>query len=151
MCMIFALGSCSGAHFNPAVTVAIICADCGKCSVSDGADYIAVQIAGGICAACTFMFMEKGQAFGLGPQGKYNMVQACTAEFVFTFVLCFVALCVATTKAGLSEFFGLAIGMCVTVGGYAIGGVSGGSLNPAVAIGVSTSFMLCFVVLNVAC
>merc|ERR1712216_854265 len=52
---------------------------------------------------------------------------------------CFVVLCVATTRAGLSEYFGLAIGSCVTVGGCAIGAVSGGSLNPAVSVGIATS------------
>jgi glycerol uptake facilitator-like aquaporin len=35
--------------------------------------------------------------------------------------------------------FGLAIGSCITVGGYAIGGVSGGSLNPAVSFGIDTT------------
>merc|ERR1719181_584787 len=89
----------------------------------------------------TYMVMENGKTFGLGPQGSYKIAQACCAELVFTFVLCFVVLCVATTKAGLSEFFGLAIGMCVTVGGYAIGGVSGGSLNPAVSVAISTSHL----------
>jgi len=51
MCMIFALGSCSGAHFNPAVTTAIICR--GKMSPQDGAKYMGVQVAAGICAAFT--------------------------------------------------------------------------------------------------
>merc|ERR1719222_169542 len=37
------------------------------------------------------------------------------------------------------QFFGLAIGSCVTVGGFAIGGISGGSLNPAVSWGIVTS------------
>merc|ERR1719274_581270 len=58
------------------------------------------------------------------------------AEIVFTFVLCFVVLSVATSKDASSQMFGLAIGSCVTVGGNAIGGVSGGSLNPAVSFGI---------------
>merc|ERR1719231_1246806 len=67
------------------------------------------------------------------------MAEAGAAEVVFTFVLCFVVLCVATTKAGLSQYFGFAIGSCVTAGGCAIGAVSGGSLNPAVSVGISAS------------
>merc|ERR1719224_186062 len=86
--------------------------------------------------------MEQGKSFGLGPQGKYRMAQACVAEVVFTFVLCFVVLSVATTKNALSEYFGFAIGMCVTVGGCAIGKVSGGSMNPAVSIGISSSHII---------
>merc|ERR1712232_476943 len=60
------------------------------------------------------------------------------AEVIFTFVLCYVVLCVAvstTTKS--SDMFGLAIGSCVSVGGFAIGGISGGSMNPAVSFGIA--------------
>merc|ERR1712224_747479 len=64
------------------------------------------------------------------------------AEFMLTFVLAFVVLSVATVKSSLSEYFGFAIGMCVTVGGCAIGKVSGGSLNPAVSIGISSSHLI---------
>merc|ERR1719401_354642 len=61
-------------------------------------------------------------------------------EFVFTFLLAYVVLSVATVKTAytpLSEYFGLAIGSCVTAGGLAIGSLSGGSLNPAVSIGLA--------------
>jgi glycerol uptake facilitator-like aquaporin len=56
-------------------------------------------------------------------------------------LLCFVVLSVATTMSPSKDMFGLAIGACVTVGGFAIGGVSGGSLNPAVSVG-RLSFIL---------
>merc|ERR1719235_131432 len=69
-------------------------------------------------------------------------MQALSGEFLFTFVLCFVVLCVATTTKPLSQFFGLAIGSCVTAGGWAIGNISGGSLNPAVSFGISLSSLL---------
>merc|ERR1719390_582855 len=82
-----------------------------------------------------------GETFKLNP-GAYRWDQVVQAEFVFTFVLAFVVLSVATVKEPLSEYFGFAIGMCVTVGGFAIGKVSGGSLNPAVSIGISSSHIL---------
>jgi len=141
MCMIFALGTCSGAHFNPAVTAAILASGRNKCSPQDGALYIVVQIVGGILAAFTYSAMMNGETFGLKPAG-YEWSQACIAEFMFTFVLAFVVLSVATVKNSLSEFFGFAIGMCVTVGGFAIGKISGGSLNPAVSFGISASHMV---------
>jgi len=141
MCMIFALGTCSGAHFNPAVTVAIICSGRGKCSPKDGAMYMGVQIVGGICAAFTYSFLMNGETFALKP-AAYAWHQVVAAEFVFTFVLAFVVLSVATVNSALSQYFGFAIGMCVTVGGCAIGKVSGGSLNPAVSIGISSSHIL---------
>merc|ERR1719169_119031 len=83
--------------------------------------------------------MHHGKTFALGPVAPYNWSQALTAEFVFTFVLCFVVLSVATVKTPLSQYFGLAIGSCVTVGGIGIGNVSGGSLNPAVSTGISAA------------
>jgi aquaporin Z len=141
MCMIYALGTVSGAHFNPAVTTAIICSGRGKCTAKDGAHYIGVQILGGICAAFTYSALMNGETFALKPPA-YKWSQALLAEFVFTFVLSFVVLSVATVKNALSEYFGFAIGMCVTVGGCAIGKVSGGSLNPAVSIGISTSHII---------
>eukprot|EP00747_Dinoflagellata_sp_TGD_P126006 gnl/TRDRNA2_/TRDRNA2_174230_c4_seq53.p1 gnl/TRDRNA2_/TRDRNA2_174230_c4~~gnl/TRDRNA2_/TRDRNA2_174230_c4_seq53.p1 ORF type:complete len:462 (-),score=101.04 gnl/TRDRNA2_/TRDRNA2_174230_c4_seq53:107-1492(-) len=138
MCMIYALGSCSGAHFNPAVTVAIVATMRDIISIQDAVAYIAVQLVGGIAAAFTYVAMENGKSFPLGPGANYGWAAAGVAEVVFTFVLCFVVLSVATTKKALSEFFGFAIGSCVTVGGYAIGAVSGGSLNPAVSVGIAT-------------
>jgi len=141
MCMIFALGSVSGAHFNPAVTTAILCSGRGCIEAKEAAMYMGVQIVGGICAAFTYSAMMNGATFALKP-AAYAWHQVCIAEFVFTFVLAFVVLSVATVKGPLSEYFGFAIGMCVTVGGCAIGKVSGGSLNPAVSFGISTSHII---------
>lgn len=138
MCMIYALGSVSGAHFNPAVTVAIFLRGAMKGGPVMAAKYVAAQILGGLVASFTYGLM-KGATFALKPSPWYA---ALLGEFVFTFVLAFVVLSVATTEAGLKEMFGLAIGMCVTLGGNAVGKISGGSLNPAVSIALSTSHIV---------
>lgn len=135
MCMIFALGSSSGAHFNPAVTMAI--ASSGKQPWSEAVAYMVTQLLGGICAAFTYAFMMNGETVALGP--KLGTFEALFGEFIFTFLLAFVVLSVAVVKSPLSEFFGLAIGACVIAGGYAIGNLSGGSLNPAVSAGLAFS------------
>lgn len=142
MCMIFALGSCSGAHFNPAVTVAILGAGRDKISPNDAMMYIFSQILGGVTAAFTYSAMENGKTFPLGPGKGYGWMHAGGAEIIFTFLLCFVVLSVATVNEPLTEYFGLAIGSCVTAGGYAIGAVSGGSLNPAVSFGIAASSVM---------
>jgi len=142
MCMIFALGDVSGANFNPAVTVAILASGRSKIEAAQAGAYIGCQLAGGVVAAFTYSAMHHGRTFDLGPKAPYGWIGAVAGEYVFTFVLCFVVLNVATTKEPLSQYFGLAIGSCVTAGGLAIGGVSGGSLNPAVSVGISASAVL---------
>jgi len=137
MCMIYALGSVSGAHFNPAVTVAILMAGRDKIQGGIGVAcaYICVQLVAGGAAALVYIHLM-GEGFGLGPVAPYGWGHAICMEFVFTFILCFVVLNVATSRVPSKEMFGLAIGSCVTCGGFAAGGISGGSLNPAVSLGI---------------
>ncbi|CAK0828334.1 unnamed protein product [Prorocentrum cordatum] len=140
MCMIFALGDVSGAHFNPAVTAAIW--SIGKIDGAAASTYVCFQMFGGILAAITYVIIYSGASFALAPEDGYGVAEVAVAETFFTFVLCLVVLSVACSpsaeKGGYSEVFGLAIGSCVTVGGYAIGAISGGCLNPAVSFGIAT-------------
>jgi aquaporin Z len=143
MCMIYSLGNVSGAHFNPAVTLAIFLSGRRKIEggILEAVGYMFIQVLAGILAGVTYTLVC-GTSFGLGPGPKYGWVAVCVAEVMFTFILCFVVLNVATVDSSASatkDMFGLAIGMCVTVGGYAIGAISGGSLNPAVSIGLDTA------------
>mmetsp|Transcript_13934 Transcript_13934/g.36887 ORF Transcript_13934/g.36887 Transcript_13934/m.36887 type:complete len:452 (-) Transcript_13934:243-1598(-) len=142
MSMIYALGDVSGAHFNPAVTVAI--AGCGrnKITPAEVGMYIVAQVAGGISAGFSYKAYYHGNSFPLGPVGDSSWGEVSVAESVFTFVLCFVVLSVAISeKTAAPEMFGLAIGSCVTMAGCAIGGISGAALNPAVAAGIAVSHM----------
>merc|ERR1719217_1655227 len=147
MCMIYALGSVSGAHFNPAVTFAIICAGRGKIKIQEAGLYMLVQIFAGIIAAFTYAGVYHGKTFFLLPNKKdgFDWGDVAAGEIVFTFVLCYVVLCVATTtppgpkEPHSRDLFGLVIGSCVTVGGFAVGPCGSGALNPAVAIGVASA------------
>jgi len=142
MVMIYALGDVSGGHFNPAVTVALVVRGAVKDYGLAGC-YAGAQVLGGLIAGLTYWGISGGRAFGIGPAPGFGWASVAVAELVFTFVLCFVVLSVASLKkVELTNMFGFAIGFCVVVGGYAIGGISGGALNPAVAIGLDAANVL---------
>jgi len=137
MCMIYALGSVSGAHFNPSVTVAIALSRRGKILMIDALLYVVAQLIGGLAAMATYKCLagERNLPALAAPEG---VKAAMVGEFVFTFLLAFVVLSVATSKSPSKEAYGLAIGSCITAGGYAVGGtISSGCLNPAVSTGVA--------------
>lgn len=134
MVMVYAGGHISGAHYNPAVTVAIFLR--GKCPAADVLPYWAAQFAGaGLGAWAALCVLDHSPAGG----GALPMLgQAMLAEFLFTFALAYVVLNVATAKSNAgNSFYGLAIGMTVMTGAFAVGRVSGAVFNPAVAVGIS--------------
>lgn len=94
----------------------------------------------GAAAAAVLVMLIKGKGFDARiPDGSTYPVQyKVFAEFLFTFALVWVVLNVATAKgtAG-NSFYGLAIGFTVLVGAFAVGPISGGAFNPAVALGIT--------------
>jgi len=135
MVMIYALGSVSGAHFNPAVTVAILLSTRRLLEISDALAYIVAQLLGGLCAGMTYRALF-GMGFALEPVGRHTALAAGIVEVIYTMALCYVVLNVATTqKQDGNNYFGLAIGFTVVSAALAIGGLSGCCLNPAVALG----------------
>ena len=133
MVMVFAGGHISGAHYNPAVTLGVWMR--GKCEGRDVAGYMCSQIAGAIVAALVVRYLKAGAA--VTPMNLAT-APAFVAEFLFTFALVFVILNVATAKGTSgNSFYGLAIGFTVMTGAFAVGNISGGVFNPAVAVGIS--------------
>src|SRR5499427_2248423 len=133
MVMVFAGGHISGGHFNPAVTLGVWLR--GKCEAKDVGPYMISQIVGSVLAALAVKYLKMGTA--VTPM-SLNTLPALLAEFLFTFALVFVVLNTATAKgtAG-NSFYGLAIGFTVMSGAFAVGNISGGAFNPAVALGIS--------------
>lgn len=133
MALVYAGGHISGAHYNPAVTLAVLIR--GKLQVHDALPYILAQLAGAAVATMAVKFFRSGvevapMALQLGP--------ALLAEFLFTFALVYVVLNAATAEGTSgNSFYGLAIGMTVMAGAFAVGSISGGAFNPAVALGIS--------------
>jgi aquaporin Z len=137
MVMIYAGGHVSGAHYNPAVTTAVFLR--GRCAGADVLPYCIAQLAGAALAAVPVLSFKRSDAVTLDP----NVPAALAAEFLFTFALAYVVLNTATSKATSgNSYFGLAIGFTVMSAGFAVGHVSGGALNPAVAVGAMIMGML---------
>jgi aquaporin Z len=133
MVMIFAGGHISGAHYNPAVTLGVLIR--GRLNGADAIPYIFSQLAGAALATVVVKFLRAGVdvtpiAIKTGP--------ALLAEFLFTFALVYVVLNAATAEGTSgNSFYGLAIGMTVMTGAFAVGDISGGAFNPAVAMAIS--------------
>ena len=133
MIMVYAGGHVSGGHFNPAVTLAAFLR--GRCSRADVPSYIGSQIAAGIVAAFVVLGL-KGDPM-VTPK-EITVFPALVAELIGTFALAYVVLNVATAKGTMgNSFYGLAIGFTVTTMAFALGPISGGAFNPAVAIGIT--------------
>ena len=133
MVMIFAGGHVSGAHYNPAVTLGVWIR--GMCSGVEAAFYVVAQVIGAVVAAIVVPVLFGHSAT---PGTTASTVQVILAEFLGTFALVYTVLNVATAPATAgNSFYGLAIGFTVFVQAVAVGSVSGGAFNPAVAVGAS--------------
>lgn len=143
MVMIYAGGHISGAHYNPAVSLAVYIR--GKISIGDMIGYWMSQIAGALAAALVVAYVFEKEGAGACAIADNNIMQGLVAELLGTFALAYVVLNVATAKgtAG-NSFYGLAIGGTVLAMALTIGQFSGGAYNPAVAVGLSLQKALCW-------
>jgi aquaporin Z len=133
MIMVFMGGHISGAHYNPAVSVA--CAMRKKLPWSEVAPYVAAQLLGAMAAAFT-VYGLLDQTFTLAPAEGFSATRAVVVEGLYTFALALVVLNVATIqKTKGNSFYGLAIGFTIVVAAFAGGPLSGGAFNPAVGFG----------------
>jgi aquaporin Z len=133
MVMIYAGGHVSGGHYNPAVTLGVWLR--GKHPTGEVLPYMGVQVLGAIVAGLLVNVFKPTSAV---TAAQPAIVAAFLAELVFTFALVYVVLNVATAEeTSGNSYFGLAIGFTVLVGAFAVGSISGGAFNPAVAVGIS--------------
>ncbi len=138
MIMVYAGGHISGGHYNPAVTLAVWLR--GKCPVTDVPLYMLSQVVAGVVAAFLTLYLKGNPE--LNP-GELKVVPSLIAEFLGTFALCWVVLNTATAKATTGNSnYGLAIGFTVMVMAFAVGGISGGAFNPAVAVGATMMHLI---------
>ena len=132
MVMVYAGGHISGAHYNPAVTLAVWVR--GKFPAANIIPYWFAQVLGAVLAGLLVVYL-KGQSASV--EKDPDTIRSLIVEVIYTFALAYVVLNVATSKATSgNSYYGLAIGFTVLVGAFAVGAISGGAFNPAVAVGV---------------
>jgi aquaporin Z len=133
MVMVFAGGHVSGGHYNPAVSLAVLLRR--KMLLNECAAYVVAQVLAALVAAAIVAILGYTPKSAVPVAGAGKML---IVEFLFTFALAYVVLNVATaTETDGNSFYGLAIGFTVATGAFAVGSVSGGAFNPAVAVGAT--------------
>ncbi|HYO47529.1 MAG TPA: aquaporin [Gemmatimonadota bacterium] len=133
MVMVYMGGHVSGAHYNPAVSLAAVLG--GKLEKRELLPYWLAQLAGAVAAALAVRAIL-GQTFAPAPGPQTSVLAAWLVEILFTFALCLVVFHTAMheeTKG--NSYYGLAIGFTVMAGAIAGGPISGGAFNPAVGVG----------------
>ena len=123
----------SGAHYNPVVSLAMLIND--QIELKEFSFYLASQLLGSVVA--TYFIILLGNDFEV-ISNTNDISSFFIAEILFTFLLVFVILNVALNKnLEGNQFYGLAIGLTVTAGAFAVGNISGAVFNPAVSFGPS--------------
>lgn len=128
MVMIYAFGPLSGAHINPAVSVAFSLTD--RFSTKQVIPYIVAQLGGALLASLLlrYLFIDHSNLGATLPSGSWQ--QSFVLEIILSFLLMLVILMVSQNKAS-QAFTGLAVGSTVMLEALFAGPISGASMNPA--------------------
>lgn len=132
MCMIYSLGPISGAHLNPAVSIAFTIAK--RFPVKSLPGYIISQLTGALLASfiLKFLFPSNGLLGATMPAG--TDMQSFILELILTFFLMFVIINVSVGSKEQGMFAGTAIGAVVGLEAMFAGPICGASMNPARSI-----------------
>jgi MIP family channel proteins len=134
MVMVYATGHLSGAHLNPAVTVAF--ASTRHFPLRDAAAYVPSQLVGAVAGAATLRVAWEGTPASLGATvPSVGIGSALIYEFAMTAVLMFVVMAVATDTRAIGAAAAIAVGGTVALDALFGGGVTGASMNPARSFG----------------
>ncbi len=133
MSLIYALGDISGAHMNPAVSIAFVVAK--RFPIKELLPYIIAQILGATLASGTLKLLFPENEFLGATLPAGSQLQSFVLEVLLSFFLMFVIINVATGSKEVGMFAGLAIGSVVLLEAMFAGPICGASMNPARSIG----------------
>jgi aquaporin NIP len=134
MAIVYAFGDVSGAHINPAVTIAFWVS--GRFPFKEVLPYIGAQVLGSTaaCALLWYLFPEDSTYLG-ATLVSGTIMQSFVLEVVITFLLMLIIIMVATGSKEVGTLAGIAIGAAVAVLALMGGPISGASMNPARSLG----------------
>lgn len=135
--MIYAVGHISGAHMNPAVTLAFAVAR--HFPWTQVPLYAAAQCIGSITASFMLRWILHPAAYEGATLPTGSDVQSFLLEIVITFILMFVIAAVSTDTRACGELAGIAVGSAVALNALMAGSISGASMNPARSLGPATA------------
>ena len=136
MVMIYAVGSVSGAHMNPAVTIAF--ASQRRMPVKDALAYIPAQCAGALCGAAAIravLGVDDSMLGATSVQLDLTLMAGVVIEFVLTAILMFVVMGVSTGAKEETITAGLAVGATIAIEAFVAGPLTKASMNPARSLG----------------
>ncbi|MEX2583616.1 MAG: MIP family channel protein [Gemmatimonadota bacterium] len=133
LAMIYAIGHLSGAHINPAVTIAFW--SVGRFPRPDVVRYVLAQVAGATAAAASLAFIVESDAGSGATVPAIPVGPALALEWLLSFALMFVIMAVATDDRVADGFAGVAVGLTVGFCAMMGGPLTGASMNPARSFG----------------
>lgn len=133
MAMIYAFGDISGAHFNPAVTIAFAYAK--KFQWKEAPKYILSQCIGAIAASSILLFLFPESEFLGGTLPSFDALRAFVLEILLTYFLMLVIINVSTGSKEVGMMAGIAIGGVVLLEAMFAGPMTNASMNPARSLG----------------
>lgn len=134
MAVVYAFGDVSGAHINPAVTIAFWIS--GRFPMKEVVPYILAQSVGSILACVLLRLMFPNESTYLGATLVSDTIpQAFLMEVVITFLLMLIIIMVATGSKEVGTLAGIAIGATVALLALVGGPITGASMNPARSLG----------------
>ena len=134
--MVYTIGSISGCHINPAITLGVWLS--GRMTGKEAAGYMVAQVIGGLIGSTILYFIASNMGLSATGANQFavgELSAAFMAETIFTFIFVLVVLGSTDKGSSTTHFAGLAIGLALVMIHIVCIPITGTSVNPARSIG----------------